>query len=312
MWSSLFPNGFFPSQKIKNRNLESRISSLFKSIKPNAKNTSPVLKELQTRDTVRRLSSYFEDNISRSFNDSQYSINCSHHNLGVSSVNRKTSTAKKSLGFRTPSIAKRLVISVPNIELQLDETSETIISHALLELVESDERFIKSMEFLVENYVKSFENLPAMKMCSSCQMNRQKIDLFGTIERILEIHKKNIHPALVDTCDDVMKFAKCISKLCHDGVFNSYIVFALDEKDCEYRRLNYYKCFFLGIHNKIGKPWNFQPTKQMMTFQKCIIDIRQELQTFGAANEKIEAMIQAQKDFQQVLDKIEAAGKHGM
>jgi hypothetical protein len=179
------------------------------------------------------------------------------------------------------------------------------------ELVEADKRFIESMEFLVENYVKPFEKVPAMMICSKLQLQRQKMDLFGAIECILDVHKTIVHPTLTATCDDVIKFAKSISKMCRDGIFNSYIVYALDEKDCEYRRLNYYKFFFMDICNKIGQPWNFQPIPQIISFKKFIINMRQKLQDMAAPNEKIQAMIQAENDFQQMLDKIVTAGKHG-
>lgn len=73
--------------------------------------------------------------------------------------------------------------------------------------------------------------IPALRLKNEDSItDRQKEELFGPIERIYHLHKTVFYPMLISHRDDIVGFAEEISMMCRENFFNSYLIYAIDEK----------------------------------------------------------------------------------
>lgn len=166
-----------------------------------------MLKELQSqKNNVSRISSVYEENIA-AFNNTENNSSKFAANLSV-------------MLCRQPRVEQ------PN---SLKDWSEVKLS--IKYWLEIETKYMKVMELLIENYVNACDNIPALHLKGEINVtNRQKEELFGPIVRTYELHRNVIHPKLAVCVNNLQLFGKTISAFCNDGTFNSYIVYAMDEK----------------------------------------------------------------------------------
>lgn len=204
----------FPSKSQPNINLQRRISRLF-TPKITANYCSPTLTELQAhKNKVRRLSSVYEQNIAE-YNEA--------NGLRSSFIEKKSFTEKLS------TIADKKLNQENIIPRVVTPEGRRIDSIQILISLDAD--YIESMKELVIHYIKKFENLPALRLRNETYVtDLQKREIFGPIEDILKIHEKKFYPMLTACAENIVWFAKNVSKMCKNGRFNCYIVYAMDEK----------------------------------------------------------------------------------
>jgi hypothetical protein len=214
----------FPSKSEPNPNLQRRITRLFERGPKMLKvaDNSPTLQVLQKqKNKVRRISSVYEENIA-AYND----------NMGLRrSTDKKPFTAKfSSVPNRREPAIKPIINTRPSFAI-MGLTAGRSIEEAIQHLIESDAEYMGSMKRLIKEYVKSFENLPALRLKNETKMlEQQKREIFGPIENILDLHEKKFHPMLLSCSKNIVWLSKNLSKLCDDGKFNPYLVYAMDEK----------------------------------------------------------------------------------
>lgn len=234
MWSSWFPNGIFPTRRNKNPNIQKRICGLFEAKMFTPKDSSPMLKELQScRSKVRRMSSVYEGNIA-AYNE----------NIRNDETQRKSLPEQLEAAKEPPQM---FVASFPEYE------SDAI--HLIQFILDSDTNYIKRMEVMIEKHVKAFECILALCLKGEDSItNRQKTELFGPIESIHNFHKEIFHPQLLACQHDVVLFAKKISEMCTSGCFNQYLVYGMDEKVNSRHEIEVYESsrnFFFRIANTV-------------------------------------------------------------
>lgn len=216
MLSSWLLNGIFTKKGNKNPNLQKRVNNLLDSSKLVVKDASPTLKELQRqKNKVKRMSSVYEENITA------YNVTSNSVLWGKSfKENMQHSTEKENVTRNLSSISSKQ--KPPVLEGR---------KGSIKYILELDNEYIKKMTLLIEKYVKAMENEPSFIMeGETCVTCRQKEDLFGPIEKILEVHRTEFNAILLGCAGDINVFAKEVSKICNNGSFLIYIIYAMNEK----------------------------------------------------------------------------------
>lgn len=221
MWSSWIP---LFSTKLKNAaeesgvrrtaNLEKRITNLLGSSQPLEKECSPMLKELQNRrNKVKDIRSRYEDNIA-AFNE---------HNASVV-IQKPRQKDLISASFVGTKEIDEILLDAPS---ENSSTWKTLIAQFIV----MDSKYIDDMERMIEHFIEAFDNLPSLRLKNEAAVsNRLKQEIFGPIELIYKFHKFTFHPTLLACRHDLQLFASSISRLCNEGDFNSYIVFAMEQQ----------------------------------------------------------------------------------
>lgn len=172
-----------------------------------------MLKELQNQKfKVSRMSSVYEENIA-AFNENNCSV-----------VARKSNSLNAVI---VPRVEQRNAIAVQEL-LQPTKGSEKIknfVEYAL----ENEREYIERMELMIETYVNACDKIPALSF-EIIRIRSQKEEIFGPVDKIYMLHRNEILPRLASCVEDFTLFGKTISAFCNEGIFNVYIVFAMDEK----------------------------------------------------------------------------------
>jgi len=203
MWSSWFQKGKRSSRP--SRLVEGRLAAIQQQSQPDAKESSPTLKELQSqgKKKVQRLSSFFEQNVNTYSEDRP---------TWFHEDRNKKKNSKKLSFTRLPSIEEPLL---PVFDSPPDSPNE--VNSIVRKFIAADDEFIASMKFMIDQYVRSFEVVPAIVMSDGAMSDRQKYELFGPIEAIYRFHHTELNPRLVECNGNVERFA---SKLKLVGLCN--------------------------------------------------------------------------------------------
>lgn len=232
MFPSWFPRGIFSWKSTQNR-----IDSLYTKAEdePNNKVFSPTLKNLQNqKNKVKTMIKAVEELHLRGDSDS---LNCSFQAFIHNAERHEASLIE---GPDEGNDQMNVAISQFTMEAPVWKDGKA----SLKDLIASDEKYIKLQELMIEKYVREFETQPGLRLSNETSITeRQKEDLFGPIEAICRFHKNEFHPMLVSCGDNVLLFATSLSKMCKDGAFNIYLIYAMDEK------VNYHK-FIIYVRNQ--------------------------------------------------------------
>ena len=219
MWQNWFPNGIFPSKR-RGSNLQKRITTLYESDmqQQTCKNESPTLQALQKQKSkVKRMSSVYEANIA-AFNETEKFSHKSdtlnvHNNLRRVISNRVLNQRP----FAPPLCEIQVPIDPHNFE------------HYQKKFVAMDADYIKMMRVLIEKYVFKFgDEVVTNPETSGFGLIHQVNNVFP-ITSIYEFHKNHFHPTLL-ACENLSMFAENVKRMCKDGAFYPYIIYAMDEK----------------------------------------------------------------------------------
>jgi len=99
--------------------------------------------------------------------------------------------------------------------------------------------------------------------------------------------------------------------LCLQGYFNNYIVYAMDEKECDYRRSTFYKFFLNEITDKCGRPFEFNPIRQLRFYHSIILELLREYKETHVSAPIIKAISAAESSMNTLLEKINTARQLG-
>lgn len=217
MFRSWFPRGIFSWKSTQNR-----IDSLYTNAEdvPHNKVFSPTLQDLQNqKNKVKEMSSNYEE-LHLGGDTPNCSFQASIHNTKC----RKASLVE---GPDEEGDQMNVTFSQLTMEAPVGEDGKA----SLKDIIVSEEKYIKLQELMIAKYVREFETESGFILSNETSIiKRQKEELFGPIEAIYRFHKEEFQPMLVSCGDDVMLFATSLSKMCKDGAFNIYLIYAMDEK----------------------------------------------------------------------------------
>lgn len=162
------------------------------------------------------MSSVYEGNISN-FNENN-----------SSNVTRKLSNMSAIIVAPKDETENLITLERPKFQ-QLNDVNK--LKNCIKSIVNIEKDYLKEMKLMIEHYVDECDHVPALVLKGELKVtNRQKEEIFGPLGRMYEVHKNLIYPKISACVDDVALFGLTISSLCNDGVFNVYIVYAMDEK----------------------------------------------------------------------------------
>lgn len=235
MWNSWFPSVFSRQNKATNNaNLQQRILTLMEGTKEIEKNDSPTLNELKNqKNKVKRMSSCYEENIEARFPSEARNNNIKLDKTPFSERLENILEADKDQTSYI-SFANTTLFFTPKTPTWQTSKLEELIQH----LIKSDASYIEQMEQLITKFVNELDNIPAFRSVVPAMKTTQKEHMFGRIEKIYELHKERFHPMLLQCGNDILMLANILIDLCKEGFFNSYIIYALDEKVSQ-QLLNY-------------------------------------------------------------------------
>lgn len=161
------------------------------------------------------------------------------------------------------------------------------------------------MELMIDTFVKPLEDNRAVLLENEVSVtNKQKEDLFGTIERIHFFHKNLFSPTLESCNGDVVAFSNAITEMCSDGSFNCYLIYGLDEKACTHRRNLYYRFFMEKITKESGIAFSFSPIQQLARYHLTLIKLLEESHKLPASSDEVSAISRAEQAFKRMIDRV--------
>jgi hypothetical protein len=283
MWASWFGS----SKKKHNQSQVNHIKNLLLESSKNTlqKTFSPTLQDLQqNKKKVKRLSTIFE---------TQVPASDGHNSVSIQILQKG---AKIDL--------------FPKIAEECHEHKETKANLLIKKLLILDKEHVKMMEALIEHYVRPFED--ALSNFMDGEMREKfKIETFGTIEKIYEFHCNEFQQLSVFE-NDLIGFARALTKMIKDGKFNAYFVFTIYENAIKFRRDSYHCEFMLNASIKC-KDYNyddFQPVLLLAKYHCIILDIVDRLESNNAPLEQIAAITETQDVFTKMMNLIYEIRNH--
>lgn len=222
--NSWFPNGFFRRNKVTNNvNLQRTILNLMEGSKETVKNDSPTLNELKNqKNKVKRMSSCYEENI-----ESRKKLDKTPFSMRLESLLDSDTDQSAYVSFSDTTLFFTPKVTPPSHASKIEFSIQL--------MTDNDENYIKHMEFLITKYVDELDKIPIFRSSVPAIKTSQKEHLFGLIEKIYALHKERFHPMLLkcSSAVDVLMLANDLIDLCKEGFFNTYIIYAMDEKVSE-------------------------------------------------------------------------------